>query len=110
MRHSELQTFFRNVRKRHHITQTVMANRLGVTQPLLSFYENGKINIPNNVIIGLKTNFNLKSEEIEFLQRNKISKSNLRAIEVLEQVKEQLLNNKQFINEFIEEKINELKR
>ena len=110
MRHSELQTFFRNIREKYHITQTVMAESLGITQPLLSFYENGKVNIPGKIINDLIKDFNLNDDEIEFLKNNRVSKQNLKAIEVLEELKFKLLNDKQQVEKIINEKIKELKK
>ena len=121
MRHTELQNFFRNIREKYHITQTVMAEKLGITQPLLSFYENGKVNIPNRLVEGIISKYCLNEQESEFLKARRITKYNIKAIEELTDLQHTLLINQQDngytdkqvdlyeLLELIESKINKLK-
>lgn len=121
MRHTELQGFFRNIREKYHITQTVMAESLGITQPLLSFYENGKVNIPNRLVEGIIDKYCLNEQESDFLKAKRITKYNIKAIEELTDLQYTILINQQDngytdeqvhlyeLLELIESKINKLK-
>ena len=113
MRQTDLRCLFRTIRRRNKINQAAMASKLGVKQPLLSFYENGRKNIPEHIIEAVISEYKLNSDEANLLRLKRIARHNLKAIDVLEQVKEQLLINNQYvgyIKEFIEEKINQLKK
>ena len=46
------------------ITQTEVANRLGVSQPLISFYENQKRPVPQNTAIRIAKILNVEPEAL----------------------------------------------
>lgn len=121
MRHTDLRRLFKTIRKKHKITQSMMAESLGIKQPILSFYENGRANIPVNIVCAIISEYGLNKEDAWLLRKHRISKHNLKAIEELADLKYTLLTEQQdnkYTNnavnllellELIEIKINKLK-
>lgn len=122
MRQTDLKWLFKTIRKTHKITQAMMAENLGIKQPILSFYENGKANIPVNIVCAIISEYGLNKEDAELLKCKRITKHNLKAVEVLEELKYTIWINQHDdgyldeqidiyeLTEWIDNKINKLKK
>lgn len=121
MRYTNLKRLFKKIRYENHITQTLMAKRLGISQPVLSFYENSRANIPIHTVEDIISQYRLSKEDAEFLRSQRITRDNQKAIEVLTELQYTLVTNQQDngyadeqvdlyeLLELIENKINKLK-
>ena len=115
MIYSKLSKLFRDLRKQHKITQTDMARRLGIHQPLLSFYENGKGNIPNEVVEKIINEYKLNESDAKFLWSKRITSGNLKTIEILTNLQYTILTSQQDkdttkqVLQLIEQEIEKLK-
>ena len=115
MIYTKLSKLFRDVRKRHNINQTDMAITLGIRQPLLSFYENGKANIPADIIKAVISEYKLSEQEAKFLWSKRITNGNLKTIEILTNLQYSILTSQQDkdttrqVLQLIEQEIEKLK-
>ena len=115
MIYSKLSKLFRDVRKKHKITQTDMARKLGIYQPLLSFYENGKSNIPADLVKTIISEYKLSEQDANFLWSKRITSSNLKTIEILTNLQYSILTSQQDkdttkqVLQLIEQEIEKLK-
>lgn len=91
----KLSKLFRDVRKRHNITQADMATSLGIHQSLLSFYENGKANIPADIIKTVISEYKLSEQEAKILWSKRITNWNLKTIEILTNLQYSIITSQQ---------------
>lgn len=63
------------IRKKHGLSQMELANKIGISQGLLSHYENGRLNMPVEVLAQLSITLKIDSNVILGIKKDNINKA-----------------------------------